>query len=137
MGTFGATRTIAAGGSVIAHDNLEAAASSAAILLAPLTYSGSDAHVVLFHPDVKGIRVRVRGVLTAKATDPVVCIYLLYYRDGNVARIQGGDTSIPADGTILTARLRTSTSATVFTLPCTVEHGERFFVQILPASLRS
>jgi hypothetical protein len=125
MGTFGATRIITPGNAVIAHDDLEAAASSAAVLLAPLTYTGSAAHVVLFHPDVRKFAIRARGIFTVRAADPVVCAYLLYYADANAPRIQVGDTSIPSDGSIITRRVYSFASATTITLSCVVATTEQ------------
>lgn len=125
MGTFGTTQQVSAGESVIAHTDLEAAASSATILLAPLTYSGSAARAVLFNDNVERFAVRARGEFTARATDPIVNIYLLYYRDGNVARIEPGATSIPSDGTILFTRVPTPGGTWDITLPCTVASTEK------------
>lgn len=121
MGTFGATRILEPGNSVIAHDDLQATASSATILLNPLTYSGSAAHVCLFHPALTSFSVRARGIFTSTVSSPAVCLYLLYYRDGNVARIQAGDTNIPSDGTILHRRLYNATAdgTAPITLTCT------------------
>lgn len=121
MGTFGATRVLEPGGSVIAHDDLQASASSATILLNPLTYSGSAAHVCLFHPALTSFSVRARGIFTSTTTIPAVCLYLLYYRDGNVTKLQSGDTSIPSDGTILHRRLYNAAAleGAVISLDCT------------------
>ena len=125
MGTFGATQTIQAGGSAIAHTNLQATAASATVLLAPLTYSGSDARVVLLHPDVDRFVVRSRGIYDTHTTSPIINGYLLYYRDGNVDRIQPGDTNIPDDGTILTRRIEVGITSYVITLNTTVATTEK------------
>lgn len=121
MGTFGAARSLAPGNAVIAHDDLQATASSATILLNPLTYSGSAAHVCLFHPALTSFSVRARGIFTSTTTSPAVCLYLLYYRDGNVTKLQSGDTNIPSDGTILHRRLYNGTAlgTAPITLNCT------------------
>lgn len=119
MGTFGAARSLAPGNAVIAHDNLQATASSATVLLNPLTYSGSAAHVVLFHPGVTNYIIRARGIFTSRTTDPFVCVYRLYYRDGNVTPVGPGDTSVAADGTILHIREYAQDGTSTFFLPCT------------------
>lgn len=129
MGTFGATKTVGAGNAAIAHTDLQATASAGAVLLAPLTYSGSAAQVVLFGEDVKCFLVRARGMFTTRASDPTICIYRLYMRDGNVARINAdGSTSqtVPSDGTWLTRRVPLGSDGTSFnhTLPCTVAQTE-------------
>ncbi len=125
MGTFGAAVGVGPGQSAIAHTDLQAAASSATILLAPLTYSGSAARAVLFGPDVDRFTVRARGEFTTRTTDPIVDIYLLYYRDGNVARIEPGATSIPSDGTILFQRMPDAAGVFDFTLAVTVATTEK------------
>ena len=124
MGTFGATQTVGVGESAIAHTDLQATASSATILLAPLTYSGSAARVVLFHAGVTKFAVRLRGSYTAATVNPIVCIYMVYPRDGNLS-ISPGDTAIPDTGTILTRRVYDSAGGTNITLDATVATNEK------------
>lgn len=119
MGTFGATRTVGPGNIVVAHDNLQATASSATILLAPLTYSGSDAHLVLFHPNVDRFTVFSRGEFTTRVADPIVNIYLVYAANGNVIP-NVGDTSIASDGTYITRRAFDGFGSPDITLDVTV-----------------
>lgn len=125
MGTFGATQTVAPGNSAIAHTDLQAAASSATVLLTPLTYSGSAARVVLFHPKVVSFSVRARGEFTALTTSPIVCIYWLFARDGNVTAIKAGDTSIADTGTFLTSRVQNSGGNYTHVLDCTVATSDK------------
>jgi len=119
MGTFGATRTVGPGNIVVAHDNLQATASSSTILLAPLTYSGSDAHLVLFHPNVDRFTVLGRGEYTTLGTNPVVNIYLVYAANGNVIP-NVGDTSIASDGTYIARRCPDAVGSYDITLDMTV-----------------
>jgi hypothetical protein len=124
MGTFGATVSVAPGNSAIAHTDLQAAASSATVLLAPLTYSGSAARVVLFHPNVVSFSVRARGDFSALTTSPVVCIYYLYAANGNVT-VSPGDTNIPDAGTLLTNRALNPSGTYTHTLDCTVATADK------------